>query len=165
MRYKYCGSTKQKQGVLFSKNGFEFSGSKIDRQFSYSKLNRHFTQAQQQTQYRATLAKGFHAAIGNYRSAYTDLFGNTGGSRNKGPITTDSINFGGNIGALPLPPNDSPVELSAAQLQRKPGESPEEHIARITALLNTVAEAMAIVAMERKRKLRDQKENKPKMKL
>ena len=64
MRYKYCGSTNQKQGVLFSKNGFEFSGSKIDRQFSYSKLNRHFTQAQQQTQYRTTLAKGFHAAIG-----------------------------------------------------------------------------------------------------
>lgn len=31
MRYKYCGSTNQKQGVLFSKNGFEFSGSKITR--------------------------------------------------------------------------------------------------------------------------------------
>ncbi len=99
MRYKYCGSTNQKQGVLFSKNGFEFSGSKIDRQFSYSKLNRHFTQAQQQTQYRTTLAKGFHAAIGNYRSAYTDLFGNAGGSGNKRPIANDSINFGGNISA------------------------------------------------------------------
>lgn len=47
MRYKYCGNINQKQGVLFSKNGFEFSGSKIDRQFSYSKLKRHFTQAQQ----------------------------------------------------------------------------------------------------------------------
>ena len=165
MRYKYCGSTNQKQGVLFSKNGFEFSGSKIDRQFSYSKLNRHFTQAQQQICYRATLAKGFHAAIGNYRSAYTDLFGNAGGNGNKGQADAGSINFGGNIGALPLPPNDSPVELSAAQLQRKSGESPEEHIARITALLNTVAEAMAIAAMEQKRKLRDRKANKPKMKL
>ncbi len=165
MRYKYCGSTNQKQGVLFSKNGFEFSGSKIDRQFSYSKLNRHFTQAQQQTHYRATLAKGFHTAVGNYRSAYTDLFGNAGGSGNKRPIANDSINFGGNIGTLPLPPNDLSVGLSAAQLQRKSGESPEEHIARITALLNTVAEVMAIAAMERKRKLRDQKENKPKMKL
>ncbi len=71
MRYKYCGSTNQKQGVLFSKNGFEFSGSKIDRQFSYSKLNRHFTQVQQQTHYRVTLAKGFHTAVGNYRSAFT----------------------------------------------------------------------------------------------
>jgi len=165
MRYKYCGSTDRKQGVLFSKNGFEFSGSKIDRQFSYSKLNRHFAQTQQQTQHRATLAKGFLAAIGNYRAAFTDLFGNTGGSGNKGQADAGSINFGGNIGALPLPPNDSPVGLSAAQLQRKPGESPEEHIARITALLNTAAEAMAIEAMERKRKLRDRKANKPKMKL
>lgn len=165
MRYKYCGSTNQKQGVLFSKNGFEFSGSKIDRQFSYSKLNRHFTQAQQQTHYRATLAKGFHTAVGNYRSAYTDLFGNAGGSGNKRPIANDSINFGGNIGTLPLPPNDLSVGLSAAQLQRKSGESPEEHIARITALLNTAAEVMAIAAMERKRKLRDQKANKPKREL
>ncbi|WP_289065018.1 relaxase/mobilization nuclease domain-containing protein [uncultured Alistipes sp.] len=165
MRYKYCGSTNQKQGVLFSKNGFEFSGSKIDRQFSYSKLNRHFTQAQQQTRHRTTLAKEFHAAIGNYRSAFTDLFGNMGGGGNKGQADAGSINFGGNIGALPLPPNDSPVGLSADQLQRKPGESPEEHIARITALLNTVAEAMAVATMEQKRKLRDRKANKPKMKL
>lgn len=165
MRYKYCGSTNQKQGVLFCKNRLEFSGSKIDRQFSYSKLNRHFAQAQLQTRYRTTLAKGFHAAIGNYRSSYTDLFGTMGGGGNKGQADAGSINFGGNIGALPLPPNDSPVGLSADQLQRKPGESPEEHIARITALLNTVAEAMAIAAMEQKRKLRDRKANKPKMKL
>lgn len=162
MRYKYCSSTNQKQGVLFCKNGFGFSGSKIDRQFSYSKLNRHFTQAQQQTQYRATLAKGFHAAIGNYRSAFTNLFGNIGGSGNKRQTDVGSINFGSSIGALPLPPNDSPIGLSAAQLQRKPGESPEEHIARITALLNSVAEAMAIAAMEQKRRLR---ERKTKMKL
>lgn len=162
MRYKYCGSTNQKQGVLFSKNGFEFSGSKIDSQFSYSKLNRHFTQIQQQAQYRNTLAKGFNAAISNYRSAYTGLFGNISRSRNKGQTDAGSINFGGNIGALPLPPNDSSVGLSAAQLQRKPGESPEEHIARITALLNTAAEAMAIAAMEQKRRLR---ERKTKMKL
>lgn len=164
-RYKYCGDTYRKQGVLFSKNGFEFSGSRIDRQFSYSKLNRHFVQAQQQTRYWATLAKGFHAAIGNYRSAFTNLFGNTGGSGNKGQTDIGSINFGGSIAALPLPPNDSPVGLSAAQLQRKPGESPEEHIARITDLLNTVAEAMAIATMEQKRKLRDRKTNKLKMKL
>lgn len=75
------------------------------------------------------------------------------------------VNFGGNIGTLPLPPNDSPVGLSAAQLQRKPGESPEEHIAHITALLNTAAEAMAIATMEQKRKQRDQKTNKLKIKL
>ncbi len=157
MRYKYCGSTNQKQGVLFGKNGFEFYGSKIDRQFSYSKLNRHFVQVQQQTHYRATLAKGFHTAIGNYRSAFTDLFGNTGGSGNKDQANSNTANFGGNTGTLPLPPHDSPVGLSAIQLQRKPGESPEEHIARITALLNTAAEAMAIAAMEQKRRLRKRK--------
>ncbi len=164
MRYKYCGATNQKQGVLFSKNGFELSGSKIDRQFSYSKLDRHFAQAQQQTPYRATLAKGFHAAIGNYRSAFTDLFGNTGGSGNKDQANSNTANFGGNTGTLPLPPHDSPVGLSAIQLQRKPGESPEEHIARITALLNTIAEVMAVAAMEQKRRLRERK-TKPKMKL
>lgn len=164
MRYKYCSATNEKQGVLFSKNGFEFSGSKIDRQFSYSKLNRHFTQTQQQTHYRATLAKGFHAAIDNYRSAYTDLFGNMSRSGNNSQTDTGSINFGGSIGALPLPPNDSSVRLSAAQLQRKPGESPEEYIARITVLLNNAAEAMAVAAMEQKRKLRERK-NKPQMKL
>lgn len=164
MRYKYCGSTNQKQGVLFSKNGFEFSGSKIDRQFSYSKLNRHVAQAQQQTRYRATLVKGFHAAIGNYRSAYTGLFGNTGESGNKSQADNNIVIFGGNIGALPLPPNDSPIGLSTVQLQRKPGESPEEHIARITALLNTAAEAMAVATMEQKRRLRERKNN-PKMKL
>ena len=162
MRYKYCGSTNQKQGVLFSKNGFEFSGSKIDRQFSYSKPNRHFTQTQQQAQYRNILAKEFRAAIGNYRSSYTDLFGNTGGSVNKGHADAGLINFGDNIGTLPLPPNDSPIGLSAVQLQRKPGESSEEHIARITALLNSAAEAMAIAAMEQKRR---QRERKTKMKL
>lgn len=153
------------RAVLFSKNGLEFSGSKIDRQFSYLKLNLHFAQAQQQTQYRTALAKNFNAAVGNYRSAFTSLFGNAGGSGNKGQIATDSINFGSKIGALPLPPNNSSVGLSAAQLQRKSGESPEEHIARITALLNIAAEAMAIEAMEQKRKLRDRKANKPKMKL
>ncbi len=157
MRYKYCGSTNQKQGVLFGKNGFELSGSKIDLQFSYSKLNKHFTHTQQQTLYRTTLAKNFNTAIGNYRSALTGIFGDMGGGGNKGQADAGSINFGGNIGTLPLPPNDAPVGLSTAQLQRKHGESPEEHIARITALLNTAAEAMAVTAMEQKRRLRKRK--------
>ena len=152
VRYKYCGNTDRKQGVLFSKNDFEFSGLKIDRQFSFSKLNRHFAYAQQQTQHRSAIVKDFHAAAGSYRSAFSDLFGTGGGKTNTDRPT---VNFGGNIGELPLPPNSSPVELSEAQLQRKPGESPEEYLARITALLNTVAEAMAIAAMERERRLRE----------
>lgn len=35
----YKGNTPIVQGVVFSKNGFPFSGSKVDRQFSYSKID------------------------------------------------------------------------------------------------------------------------------
>ena len=154
IRYKYCGNTDRKQGILFSKNGFEFSGSKIDRAFSFTKLDRHFTHVQQQTQHRATLFGNLSAAAGNYRSAFAGLFSGMGGggAREEPP----SVNLG-KAGGIPLPPAGSPVGVSAEQLQRKPGESPEEHIARITALLNAAAEAMAIAAMEHRRRLEEQK--------
>ena len=157
VRYKYCGNTDRKQGVLFSKNGFEFSGSKIDRAFSFTKLDRHFTCLQQQTLHRAALLGNLSAAVGNYRSAFTALFGST----REEPAAPGS---GGKLDAIPLPPAGSPVGVSAAQLQRRPGESPEEHIARITALLNVAAEAMAIAAMERRRRMEEQK-RKTKLKL
>lgn len=156
VRYKYCGNTDRKQGILFSKNGFEFSGSKIDRAFSFTKLDRHFTHVQQQTQHRATLFGNLSVAAGNYRSAFAGLFGNigrSGGSTREEPL---SVNLG-KAGGIQLPPADSPGGVSAEQLQRKPGESPEEHIARITALLDAAAEAMAIAAMERRRRMEEQK--------
>ena len=154
VRYKYCGSTDRKQGVLFSKNGFEFSGSKIDRAFSFTKLDSRFNHIQQQTQHRATLFGNLSAAAGNYRSAFAALFGSMGGggTREEPP----SVNLG-KAGGIPLPPAGSPGGVSAGQLQRKPGESPEEHIARITALLDAAAEAMAIAAMERRRRFEEQK--------
>ena len=161
VRYKYCGLTDRKQGVLFSKNGFEFSGSKIDRAFSFTKLDNRFNHIQQQTQHRTTLVGNLSAA-GNYRSAFAALFGSMGGggtAREEPP----SVNLG-KAGGIPLPPAGSPVGVSAEQLQRKPGESPEEHIARITALLDAAAEAMAIAAMEHRRRLEEQK-RRAKMKL
>ena len=154
VRYKYCGSTDRKQGVLFSKNGFEFSGSKIDRTFSFTKLDNRFNHIQQQTQHRATLVGNLSAAAGNYRSAFAGLFGGMGGSSAREEPPTVNL---GKAGGIPLSPTDSPSGVSAGQLQRKPGESPEEHIARITALLNAAAEAMAIAAMERRRRLEEQK--------
>ena len=156
VRYKYCGNTGRKQGVLFSKNGFEFSGSKIDRTFSFTKLDNQFSHIQQQAQHRATLVGNLSAAAGNYRSAFAGLFGNTG--RGGGCVREEppSVNLG-KAGGIPLPPAGSPVGVSAGQLQRKPGESPEEHIARITALLNAAAEAMAIAAMEHRRRMEEQK--------
>ena len=161
MRYKYCGSTDRKQGVLFSKNGFEFSGSKIDRAFNFTKLDNRFSHIQQQSQHRATLFGNLSAAAGNYRSAFAGLFGgmDSGGTHEEPP----SVNLG-KAGGIPLPPASSPGGMSAEQLQRKPGESPEEHIARITALLDAAAEAMAIAAMEHRRRLEEQK-RRAKMKL
>ena len=156
VRYKYCGSTDRKQGVLFSKNGFEFSGSKIDRAFNFTKLDNRFNHIQQQTQHRATLFGNLSAAAGNYRSAFAGLFGNMGRGGGSAREELPSVNLG-KAGGIPLPPAGSPVGVSAEQLQRKPGESPEEHIARITALLNAAAEAMAIAAMERRRRLEEQK--------
>ena len=156
VRYKYCGNTDRKQGVLFSKNGFEFSGSKIDRAFSFTKLDNRFNHIQQQTQHRATLFGNLSAAAGNYRSAFAGLFGNmgrSGGSTREEPL---SVNLG-KAGGIQLPPANSPGGVSAEQLQRKPGESPEEHIARITVLLDAAAEAMAIAAMERRRRMEEQK--------
>jgi len=37
--YKFKGSTDQKEGVIFSKDGQSFNGSKVDRQYSFSKLD------------------------------------------------------------------------------------------------------------------------------
>ena len=125
VRYKYCGNTDRKQGVLFSKNGFEFSGSKIDRAFSFTKLDNRFNHIQQQTQHRATLFGNLSAAAGNYRSVFAGLFGGMGrggGSTREEPL---SVNLG-KAGGIQLPPAGSPVGVSAEQLQRKPGESPEE---------------------------------------
>ena len=39
VRFKYKGGSDEVQGVVFSMNGYSFSGSKIDRRFSYSKID------------------------------------------------------------------------------------------------------------------------------
>lgn len=39
IQFKYKRKSDEVQGVVFSKNGYTFSGSKIDRQFSYSKID------------------------------------------------------------------------------------------------------------------------------
>ena len=155
VRYKYCGSTNQKQGVLFSKNGLEFSGSKVDRAFSFSKLDSHFGQVQQR---QATLMSGLKAAVGSFRTAFAGLFGGgrsfsaTGGGGGSGSYGAGSVSLS-SAGSIPLPPFDSPFALSPEMMQRRVGESPEEHIARITALINKAAEAMAVALMERKRRM------------
>lgn len=53
IKFKYKGKTDEIQGIIFSKNGYSFNGSKVDRIFSYSKINyqlkqNHFSQNQSQ---------------------------------------------------------------------------------------------------------------------
>ena len=156
--FKRKGSTSTIDGVKFSKNGYTFSGSKVDKAFSFSKLNRLFTQVQQRVSQQPTPGKKMMTAANAYRSAFSGLFGNNN------PSVTQGVDMGA-YGIIALPPFDSPIKLSAAQLQRRVGESPEEHLARVTALLNMVAEAMAVAAEEHKRKLRDIKPKKSTLKL
>ena len=156
--FKRKGSTSTIDGVKFSKNGYTFSGSKVDKAFSFSKLNRLFTQAQQRVSQQPAPGKRMMTAANNYRSAFSGLFGNNN------PSVTQGVDMG-EYGIIDLPPFDSPIKLSAAQLQRRAGESPEEHLTRVTALLNMVAEAMTVAAEEHKRKLRDIKPKKSTLKL
>lgn len=54
VRFKYKGNTNEVQGIIFTKNGYHFNGSKIDRSFSYSKIDKALNgnnQAEYQRQY------------------------------------------------------------------------------------------------------------------
>ena len=55
--FKHKGSTSTIEGVKFTKNGYTFSGSKVDKAFSYSKLNRYFAQAQLRVSQQPTPGK------------------------------------------------------------------------------------------------------------
>ena len=156
--FKHKGLTSTIEGVKFTKNGYTFSGSKVDKTFSYSKLNRHFTQTQQRISQQPTPGKRMKMAADSYRSAFSGLYGDNN------PNVSEGANMGA-YGAILFPPMDSPIKLSAAQLQRRAGEPPEEHLARVTALLNQVAEAMAVATEERKRKQRNVKPKKSTLKL
>ena len=153
--FKRKGAQGIIEGVKFARNGFVFSGSKVDRAFSFSKLDRHFGQVQQR---HTTLMSGLKAAAGDFRAAFAGLFGGgrpfsaAGGGGGGGSHGAGSVSLG-SAGSIPLPPLDSPFALSPEMMQRREGESPEEHIARITALINKAAEAMAIALMERKRRM------------
>ena len=97
-------------------------------------------------------------AADNYRSAFSGLFGDNN------PSVKQGVDMGA-YGIIALPPFESPIKLSATQLQRRAGESPDEHLARVTALLNQIAEAMVVATEERKRRIRASKPKKSALKL
>lgn len=164
--FKFCGNTDRRQGVLFGMNGYTFSGSKIDRAFSFSKLDCHFSQAQRivtpvaRPRYSAQAVGNLSAAVSHYRSAFIGLFGSRGNSG-------ESVDLGGFgvAGGMTLPPGGCCGSIAPEQMQWRIGESHKEHIARVTALIRQATEAMLVEQMERSRKLRTIKTNKPKFRI
>jgi hypothetical protein len=165
LEFKYKGNTGIREGVRFTKGQYTFSGSKIDQRFSYSKLDAHFNRAQKQDapKYSQQSKDNLKSAVGGFLSTLAKCFPNVGsGGSGAGSGEIDLSPFGG--GSLPLPPNDLGIGITAAQLQRQPDETPEQHIARITALINSVTAAMIAHAEEQKRK-QQQQVKRPKLKM
>jgi hypothetical protein len=164
LEFKYKGNTGIREGVRFIKGQYSFSGSKIDQRFSFSKLNAHFNRAQRaeqaparqaQSPFSAQSRSNLQKAVGGFMAAVAGLFGGSvsgGGADGGGKI--DLSPFGG--GRLSIPKNDLGIGITAAQLQRQPDETPEQHIARITALINSVTAAMIAHVEEQKRKQQQQ---------
>ena len=71
VRFKYKGNSNEVQGIIFTKNGYHFNGSKIDRSFSYSKidkaLNSH-NHAEYQRQYEP-----HHMQISHFENKESEL--------------------------------------------------------------------------------------------
>jgi hypothetical protein len=164
LEFKYKSGTDIREGVRFTKGLYTFSGSKIDQRFSYSKLNAHFNRVQKQAapQYSQQAKDGLKSAVGGFLSAFAKCFGSSGSvGSGAGSGGLDLSAFG--AGSLPLPPVELGIAVTAAQLQRQPDETPEQHIARIIALINSVTAAMLAHAEEQKRK--QQQIKKPQRKL
>lgn len=164
LEFKYKGSTGIREGVRFTKGQYTFSGSKIDQKFSYSKLNAHFDRAQKQDMpgYSQRSQNDLQKASGGFLSTFAKCFP----SSTKGGDDGGSLNLSAfGAGSLPLPPVDLGIGITASQLQRQPDETPEQHIARITALINSVTAAMLAYAEEQKRKQKEQVKKQPKMKI
>ncbi len=76
-QFKNKGQTDEIQGITFTKNGYSFTGSKIDRMFSYSKINSQLQynnksdqRPSQQTQYQSTVSNS-----NTFESALEDIKG------------------------------------------------------------------------------------------
>ncbi len=73
VEFKNKGQTNEIQGVVFSKNGYRFNGSKVDRQFSYSKIEA--TLRCNNHEERQSMAFSNPAPISNPVSRNSDLIG------------------------------------------------------------------------------------------
>jgi len=70
VRFKHKGQTDELQGVVFTKNGYHFNGSKVDRRFSYSKIDAAL-QRNRNEERIGLMTKGYGADAQNAPSATT----------------------------------------------------------------------------------------------
>lgn len=73
MQFKYKGKSDEVQGIVFSKNGYSFSGSKIDRRLSYSKIDEVLnTNRQEEQQIMMTVNRVSEQPIPQFESKGSD---------------------------------------------------------------------------------------------
>lgn len=169
MRFKVCGGTGRRQGVVFSANGYTFPGSKVDRAFGFGQLDRHFLQAQCVATSAAPQGPSAQAAgrlsvaVKDYRAAFEGLYGvpDACGAW----ADTASLEGLGVRGGLTLPPRGHAGAIAPEQMQRRAGESPEEYIARIAVLILRATQAMLNEWEERNRRIRAQQATKRRFKM
>lgn len=70
VRFKHKGQTNEIQGVIFTRNGYHFNGSKVDRRFSYSKIDAAL-QRNRNEERMGLMTKGYGADAQNASSAPT----------------------------------------------------------------------------------------------
>ena len=113
-----------------------------------------------QLRYSTQTVGDLSAAADRYRAAFVGLFGGHASE-------SKSVNLGG-FGAasgIALPSGGYCGAITPEQMQRRIGESHEEHIARVTALIRQATEAMLIEQAERSRRIREQQTKKRQIKL
>lgn len=73
--FKTKGTTSQVEGVKFSKNGYHFNGSQIDRAFSYSKIDFQLSQNARQEKMQDHTQQNIPSPTNNSASLFGNLFG------------------------------------------------------------------------------------------
>ncbi|MDR0438259.1 MAG: relaxase/mobilization nuclease domain-containing protein [Bacteroidales bacterium] len=108
LHFKTKGDTDIKEGVIFSKDEYSFSGSKIDRQFSYGNLNKHFTELDQTESQKSNLQENNTSTLNNVLETIADFIPD---------IDIGGITFSGG-GYLSTRPNE-PIDEEEEKRKKK----------------------------------------------
>ena len=111
--FSHRGQTDEIQGVVFTKNGYRFNGSKVDRRFSYSKIDTALQRNRREERMGMT-AKAHEAATPSALSgtAQSELFNGSLGLLNGG---------GSSYNAADAEANQEMAEILRRRKKRKRG--------------------------------------------